>query len=328
MQMATSNAATYVLTANGEVWAWGANGLGELGNGTIANSYDTAVEVSFPAGVKIAQLANPQPANSGLAIDSAGNPWGWGADFYGAMCMSGTNLLTPTKIPDLSGVTLATGQGYHSIFDVNGTVVSCGVNHYGELGDGTRSRSESPVDVVGLPAGVAVKSLESSWHGSGALMANGTYYDWGYNEQGQAGIGNTERAVVSAEKVDLEAPVVQVFRGGCNHNAGGMTVALLNNGSVWSWGAGNLGELGNGTTKDSDVPVQTDVPPGVTFVEVVAGCAASYAVDSRGTMWSWGGAENGALGNGTVEGNVLKPTALTGGPYTSVSSSAFNVSGY
>ena len=88
------------------------------------------------------------------------------------------HLVAPVEIPGLSNVSLATGQGYHSIFDVNGTVVSCGVNDFGELGDGTETRSATPVDVQGLPPGVAVESLEASWHGSGALMANGDYYDW------------------------------------------------------------------------------------------------------------------------------------------------------
>lgn len=328
VQMATSNGATYVLTAAGEVWAWGSNEFGELGDGTMTDSYDTAVEVNFPTGVKIAQLANPLPANSGLVIDSSGNPWGWGADFHSAMCMSGTNLVAPVEIPGLSNVSLATGQGYHSIFDVNGTVVSCGVNDFGELGDGTETRSATPVDVQGLPPGVAVESLEASWHGSGALMANGDYYDWGYNKQGQAGVGTTQRNVATAVKVDLQAPAVQVFRGGCDQDAAGHTLALLNNGTVWAWGDGNHGQLGDGTKSDSAVPVQVTVHRHVNFVEVVAGCEASYAIDTAGSLWSWGGADEGALGNGTVKGDVKKPRTIAGGPYTYVSDSAFNASAY
>ena len=328
VQLATSNAATYVLTSDGTVWAWGENEYGELGDGTTTSSFGTAVKVSFPTSVKISLLANPLPANSGLAIDSSGNAWGWGADFNNAMCMTGTNLLVPTEIPGLSKVTLAAGQSYHSTFDDNGTVVSCGDNHFGELGDGTENHAATPVDVLGLPRGVAVESLESSWHGTGALLADGDYYDWGYNKQGQAGVGTTQADVATAVKVDLEAPVVQVFRGGCDRNAAGHTLAMLNNGTVWAWGDGNHGQLGTGAKVDAALPVQVAVPKHVTFAEVVAGCAASFAIDSTGTLWSWGGAENGALGNGTVMGDVRKPRAISGGPYTYVSSSAFNVSAY
>ncbi len=51
VQMATSNAATYVLRSDGSVWAWGSNRYGALGNDSGKNSYNTAVKVSFPQGV-------------------------------------------------------------------------------------------------------------------------------------------------------------------------------------------------------------------------------------------------------------------------------------
>ena len=181
---------------------------------------------------------------------------------------------------------------------------------------------------MGLPSGVAVESLESSWHGTGALLANGDYYDWGYNKEGQAGVGISQPKIASAVEVELEAPAVQVFRGGCDTRAAGHTLALLSNGTVWAWGEGNDGQLGTGAKSDAALPVQVKVPKHVTYVEVVAGCQASFAIDSAGTMWSWGGAANGALGNGTVKGDVRKPRPIIGGPYTYVSSSAFNVSAY
>ncbi len=243
------------------------------------------------------------------------------------MCMSGADLATPTEIPGLSGVTLATGQGSHSIFDADGTVVSCGDNTYGQLGDGTTTQSATPVDVLGLPD-VSVISLESSWNGSGALLENGDYYDWGYNKQGQMGVGNTETAITTAEQVNLEAPAAQVFQGGCEPAAAGATVALLKNGTVWSWGAGSLGQLGNGGTSDSDVPVHVSFSGNANIVEVVGGGAASFALSLKGTLWSWGSAEYGELGNGKVVGTVLVPTKVRAGPFTYVSSSAFNVSAY
>ena len=246
VQMATSNGATYVLTSAGEVWAWGSNEFGELGDGTMTDSYNTAVEVNFPAGVKIAQLANPLPANSGLVIDSSGNPWGWGADSHSAMCMSGTNLVAPVEIPGLSNVSLATGQGFHSIFDVNGTVVSCGVNDFGELGDGTETRSATPVDVQGLPPGVAVESLEASWHGSGGAHGQRRLLRLGVQQAGPGG-----RRYHAAE--------CRHCSEGRSRSAGGAGVPrwlrpgrsrtharALNNGTVWAWGTATMDSWATG----------------------------------------------------------------------------------
>jgi alpha-tubulin suppressor-like RCC1 family protein len=327
VQLSTSDSATYALTADGSVWAWGVGTVGQLGNGDTESSPKTAVQVAFPAGVVISQLSSPMPYNSGLAIDSTGHAWGWGYNKGASMCLKKTDLLKPKKVPGLSGVTLATGQGMHSLFDANGTVVACGLNPFGELGTGTKDRSLKPIAVVGLPE-EPVLSLESSWHGSGALMADGTYYDWGFNRTGQMGLGNTKRSITTAQPVSLPTAAVQVFQGGSGVKATGQTVALLSDGTVWAWGAGESGELGNGTTVDSDVPVQVSVPDGVTFVEVASGGAASYAVDSTGTIWSWGRGEHGALGNGTSGGIVVTPTAIAGGPFTYVTTTAFNVAAF
>ena len=78
VQIATSNSDGYALTSDGAVWAWGVGGYGELGNGKTP-AYDTnAVQVDFPAGIRISSLANPMPFDGALAIDTHGNVWGWG----------------------------------------------------------------------------------------------------------------------------------------------------------------------------------------------------------------------------------------------------------
>lgn len=80
VQIATSNSDGYALTSSGVVWAWGVDSYGELGNGTTSPYSTRAVRVGFPAGVKITALANPMPFDGALAIDSAGQAWGWGPE--------------------------------------------------------------------------------------------------------------------------------------------------------------------------------------------------------------------------------------------------------
>ena len=85
---------------------------------------------------------------------------------------------------------------------------------------------------------------------------------------------------------------------------------LRQDGSVWSWGSNNSGQLGDGT----QTPRQTPQPiPGLTRVIAIANSEyTGYALREDGTVWSWGSAGQGALGNGTSQGNQLTPQAIQG----------------
>jgi alpha-tubulin suppressor-like RCC1 family protein len=169
-----------------------------------------------------------------------------------------------------------------------------------------------------------VTALTSSWEGSGALLATGAYYDWGYNAAGQLGDGSTASSAVPV-RVKLPAPVRQVSQGGSGP-ANGRTIVILSDGSVWTWGNNQHGQLGDGSTADSRVPVRVNVPAAVTFVTVNSGGYASYAIDSSGTLWAWGGNQNGQLGTGSGTRIQTSPVNV-GIRLTQVSSTASNVAG-
>ncbi len=200
----------------------------------------------------------------------------------------------------------------------------CGDGADGVLGNGSTARSSTPTAVVGLPSTAPVTALTSSWEGSGALLANGAYYDWGYNAAGQLGNGTTASSDVPVE-VTLPAAVHQVFQGGSGAT-NGQTVAILADGSVWAWGDNKKGQLGNGGRTNSLVPVRVDVPAGVTFVAVNSGGYSCYAIDSSGRLWAWGGNDNGQLGTG-AGGRIEKTPVDVGLHLTQVSSTASNVAG-
>ncbi len=324
VQIATSNSDGYALTSAGTVWAWGVGTFGELGDGSTSASVTRAVRVSFPAGVKIVSLPNPMPFDAALAIDSQGRAWGWGLNADGDLCLSGLEELRPSPIP-LSDVTLATGAKTHSLFDSGGKVYACGAGEAGVLGDGSTASSSKPIPVTGLPTTAPVTALTSSWEGSGALLGNGAYYDWGYNAAGQLGDGTTADSDVPV-RVKLPAAVRQVSQGGSLGN-NGQTVAVLADGSVWAWGNGTKGQLGDGGTASSDVPVPVQVPAGVTFAKVNSGGYSCYAIDSRGRLWAWGGNQNGQLGTGS--GARIETTPVEVGIHvTQISSTASNVAGF
>ncbi len=324
VQIATSNSDGYALTSSGTVWAWGVGSYGELGDGKAPPYETTAVRVAFPTGVKIAILANPMPFDGALAIDSTGHAWGWGLNADGDLCLSGLTQLRPSPIP-LNDVSLATGARTHALFDSQGRLYSCGSGEYGVLGTGSTTNSPTPTPVVGLPGSATVAALTSSWEGSGALLSTGAYYDWGYNAAGQLGNGGTAN---SDEPVQVTLPGVvrQVFQGGSGPS-NGQTVVILTDGSVWAWGSNTKGQLGDGSTANSAVPVSVEVPAGVRFVEVNSGGYASYAIDTTGRLWAWGGNQNGQLGTGSGVRRETEPVDV-GIHLTQVASTASNVAGF
>jgi alpha-tubulin suppressor-like RCC1 family protein len=300
------------------------NSYGELGDGQLTPYATTATKVDFPPGVTITTLADPMPFDAGLAIDSNGHAWGWGLNAAGDLCLSGTVESRPQQLP-LSDVTLATGARTHALLDSNGTVYACGSGDAGELGNGSTASTSTPTPVVGLPNGVKVTALTSSWEGSGALLANGDYYNWGYNAAGQLGDGTTANRAVPV-RVDLPGPVNQIFQGGSGAK-NGQTIAILKTGSVWAWGSNDRGQLGIGTRVNSSVPVQVRVPAGVAFVKVSSGGYASYAIDQSGRLWAWGDNGDGQLGTGTNHRVETLPVEVQI-HLTQVSSTAQNVAGF
>ncbi len=320
VQIATSNSNTYALTSSGTVWAWGVGSNDELGNGSKPAYSLHAVEVDFPSGVRIAVLANPMPFDGGLAIDSQGDAWGWGFNAFHDLCLpEGLVVPTPARIP-LGDVTLATGARTHSLIDSQGTVYACGDGEYGELGNATTADRATPTPVVGLPPGT-VRALTSSWGGSGALMSNGSYYDWGYGVAGQLGDGTDQNSPVPVA-VSLPAAAVHVFQGGSGAK-NGQSIAVLADGSLWTWGNGTSGQLGNGGKADSSTPVHITLPMGAVAAGVASGGYASYAIDTSGQLWAWGRNDDGQLGTGGRGPSQLTPTA-TGLSVDQISSTAQN----
>lgn len=312
VQISGSDRDMYALTSAGTVWAWGGQAQGALGNGTSGTGYVyTPVQVQFPAGVSIASLPSPMPQKTGMAIDTNHNVWGWGAGGSGDLCSTATNRKVPQMIiaPQLKGdVTLASGQNNHAIYYTStGELYACGDNNSGQLGDGTFTSSISPVQVIGLPA-EQVTSVQTSWENSGALMADGTYWDWGYNKAGELGDGSTLVSDVPVQ-VSLPAGVHAVSQGGSLSN-NGQTVAILANGSVYSWGNNAVGQLGIGSFGHHyPLPVAVRVPAGTSFVSVCSGGASEYAIDSAGGVWAWGQNNEGQLGIGSTT-NQSSPVSV------------------
>jgi alpha-tubulin suppressor-like RCC1 family protein len=321
-EIGTSNSTQYALLTDGRLYAWGLGTQGQLGDGRLENSFTRAVQVRFPAGVKIASIpADVMPYDTALAVDTRGRVWGWGHNGGGELCLGNTReYSTPVRLP-LSHVTALAGASNHAVYDAGGTVYACGVNSAGDLGDGSRRNAVTPVKVAGLD-GSSVTALVASYANSGALLSDGEYFDWGYNGNGQLGDGHAGRSSDVPVRVGLRDPVTQVAQGGSIwHN--GQTLVLLSDGSLWSWGDNWAGQLGDGTTVTRASPVRIDAPAGVTYQSLATGSATSYAVSTTGKVYAWGVSLVGQIGDGLTR-TAMAPIAVASGA-VAISSTANNV---
>jgi alpha-tubulin suppressor-like RCC1 family protein len=327
VQVVSTNTDYYALDNTGAVWSWGADKNGQLGTGSTPRSTytTTPVQVQFPAGVTIASLPNPMPDGTAMATDTNGDEWGWGYNNSNQLCVRGENITAPVQVP-LSNVTLASGAGDHALYYSNGTLYACGGNAQGDLGtnSGSTYTKTSPEAVVGLPT-ENIMSLTTSYHNSGALMADGSYYDWGFNKNGQLGDGNTKNSSKPV-LVSLPQTATQVSVGGSLAN-NGQTIALLSDGSVYMWGNNSYGQLGNGTTTNALTPTAVDIPAGVTFDFVNSGGSTAYAIDTTGNSWAWGQNNLGQIGDGQADSNANSLPISLNVQMSEISATSANVIG-
>jgi alpha-tubulin suppressor-like RCC1 family protein len=320
--VATSNSTQYALLKNGQVYAWGLGNVGQLGDGTRTNSFTQPVQVQFPASVRIAQIpTDVMPFDTGLAIDTKGRVWGWGHDGGGDLCLGkAKNYTRPVELP-FGHVTAVAGASNHALYDAGGTVFACGQNVEGDLGDGSGRSSTLPVRVQGID-GHAVKSLVAAFANSGALLANGQYFDWGYNAKGQLGLGYVGKPSDVPVRVRLPMPVTQAAQGGSIW-FNGQTLVMLANGSVWAWGADDFCQLGDGRTTAQPSPQSVSFPTGITYRSIATGSATSYAISATGSVYAWGTGFLGQVGDGRTA-TACHPVRVASGA-TAISATANNV---
>ncbi|MCB1208644.1 MAG: choice-of-anchor D domain-containing protein, partial [Verrucomicrobiales bacterium] len=247
----------------------------------------------------------------------------WGYNFFGQIGDSSTtNRLAPAAVLTsgvLAGKTVvdvAVG-GYHCVaLCSDGTLAAWGYNNVGQLGTSSTTNSSVPVavDTSGVLSGKKVVRVAAGLYHSLAVCSDGTLTAWGYNSDGQLGIGSTTQSTVpvAVDTSGVLAGKTVVSAAAGNYHS----VALCSDGTLAAWGANNYGHLGNGTTTQSTVPAAVDtsgVLAGKTVVAIAAGERYCAVVCSDGTAAGWGDNTSGQLGNNLINYSVVPLAVDTSG---------------
>jgi alpha-tubulin suppressor-like RCC1 family protein len=196
--------------------------------------------------------------------------------------------------PGFNAKFVGTGPGAGSLAVLqDGILWGFGNNTFGQLGNGRISAQTAiPTPVEGLDE--VTSAVVGEAH-SVALRSDGTVWAWGRNDKGQLGQGFSSAGSPIREPVIVPGLSNMVALSvGRNH-----TLALKNDGTVWTWGDNRFGQVGNGVADFQPVTVPFQVPGLPNVRAVAAGGLHSLAVRADGTLWCWGDNTKGQLGQGT-----------------------------
>jgi alpha-tubulin suppressor-like RCC1 family protein len=196
---------------------------------------------------------------------------------------------SPVRVPGLARIAaIAGGTGTGYALRSDGTVWAWGHGSSGELGNGTVTRvADRPVRVAGL---TRVKAIAAGDGSAYAIRRDGTVWAWGSGQWGALGNGKTSHRTRPVRVAGLRNIVA------ISSSDGATKYAVRSDGTVWAWGSGKFGALGNGRSASHALPVRV---LGMRGAVAVAGAAnTGYALKKDGTVWSWGLGSTGQLGNG------------------------------
>lgn len=318
-QIVTGYASSFAVTADGTVWSWGENQHGERADGT--DTYGLAV--ANPGAFEVPGADSTKAAagmHHVLALRRDGTLLAWGDNTYGqvgdGVVEAAKKIVSdPVAVVGLDHITETAGGNLTSLaLSDTGEVWSWGDNSHGLLGVDptilTGARHPIPSKVPGL-ANVAHLAIHNH---AIALLTDGTLMTWGY---AGAGILGRDTNPTGPSYDATPAPVpgldhVMAIDVGAVHS-----LALRDDGTVWSWGDNSLEQLGRPTSTEAEQATPSAVNGLDHVTAISAGEAFNLALDDQGRVWAWGANTGGQLGNdhhlGEYAGDPT-PTIVAGLP--------------
>lgn len=279
-QIAASPTHVLILTNSGEVYGWGRNGNGQLGDGTLNNQTTSLTRVKNLPSIAAISVG----FNTSYALTEQGDLYTWGFESYGELGDGQEYSLhmVPIKIEGLPQIKQIDGGSSFTVALTNsGDVYTFGNNSLGQLGDGTTVNSLAPLKISGLSN---VSAISSDYNDAMALTASGEVYSWGNNSSGQLGDNSKISRSIPVKVSGL--PVIKAFSAGLYHS-----LALAENGAVYGWGSNQHGQLGLESDEDQLTPILISSFPNTQ--SVIAGSNISYIHSDLNEVYSLGKNEPG-----------------------------------
>ena len=292
-QISASSDHVLVLSTSGKIFAWGANNFGELGNGTMYDSY-TPTPVSLPAGAsRVVKVA--AGGFYSIAVTATGQVYSWGA-FQGLGTGSTTNALVPTAVPlpnnyhavDVS----ADPEGTEvSVITANGQVLSWGQSVPGFKGNGKGTGQYLKPRELLLPTGFTATSV---------VIREAAQIVLGSVAGGSEVLGYGVSYLDGTDSARSVTPVVAQFPAGAAPVSSiaalyGESYALTASGQLYSWGSGDIGLNGTGTDTEEIEPTLVALPAGTVVTALTTGNSTVWghtlALTTTGQVFGWGNNE-------------------------------------
>ncbi len=267
---------------DGNVYAWGLNTDGELGNGTNDNTYEPKL-----VGKNIVEAnINNLKINEEETFDIDGN-----TTYFNLLKEVGNKVIYESKDSDVITVNRETGEA-KGIKQGKTIIVA--------REEGTDNISVIQVRV--LPQGIEIEpEVATSGSHTVTLKVDGTVWSYGNNTNGELGNGTTD---YSDEPVQAEFPEeVKIVQIGAGEK---FSIALDSNGNVWTWGANDYGQLGYTSVGNVTKPQKVEGLSNIT--KITAGSYTCLAIDEYKDIYGWGLDSNGELGIGSYTNIVRTPT--------------------
>lgn len=278
----------------GEVWCWGYNQFGQLGNG---GETDRAVPVRVAGLTGVTRIAVGDYHTCAAAANSIKC---WGSNLYGQLG-TGDDLDSPTPAPvaGLAGVVTSLSAGsLHTCAIVDGTAYCWGNNLSGQIGNGATAAAQ--YTAVAPPNLSGAVEISAGWVHTCARTASGAVFCWGDNSWGQHGTGTTQPHLVPTIVDNFGLPALGIVTGAqhtCARTAG----------AVHCWGDGTYGQLG----RVGSATTPRAVPGVAATLGLATRNAHACVINADGTAACWGFNINGQLGDGSSDVRTA-PVALAG----------------
>ena len=285
------NAAAYALDPAGEVWAWGNNGHGELGDGTTTSRSVPGKVLGVADVVSLVAIKN---GSTVFAVTSDGSVWSWGDSYLGqtGRGISSDPLSTPAVIaglPPVAELVATSGAQAVAARTVGGEVWVWG-NTNKEWGPSGGWQTPYPMRIEELSDVISI-SCDPYFGALYAVESDGSVWAAGEGYGGAFGDGVDSPASRVPVQIPLVEDAVKVF--GTYEGA----YAVTSDGGMWAWGLGTFLTDPAGSTTTYPTPFKPELPADVVDVVTVGGIA--YAIMSDGSLWAWGQNAHGEVGDGT-----------------------------